>query len=508
MYALVLPDHTPIALAHDLTIGRARGNALRIADSSVSRTHARISPGPRGSAPVLRDAGSTYGTFVDGLRVASAASLRDGSRIELGNLELTVMRQRTDEEAGRTIVVPAGSSVLITRSGAARTDPVAGANPRLRSGYALKRLEGGESTRRWVLRDLVGGETLRLGDEDAALLELLDGHRSVADLSRSAEERFGSEGPARLALLIADLSARDLLAGARAPRTNEHGILRVRRRTISSAASFYERLYRAGAWRLFTATGLAVVVLVIAAGLASFAYLIAARYGTPFVVAHKLALGGLVFVFGRLAIAALHESAHALTLASFGRRITEAGVKLVLIFPYLFVDTSEAWFEPRRRREAVSAAGPASDLTLGGAFSLICLLSPPGTTRDVFFQLAFGGYVAALFNLNPLLERDGYQILVDVLDEPRLRPRAIEQLRRRFAGERQSSDSATLARYGLLVLVWAVLTAAFAIVLSLRYEHVFATLVPNAAAWTLIAPVWIALLALPLMLVLPHRSRR
>jgi putative peptide zinc metalloprotease protein len=64
-------------------------------------------------------------------------------------------------------------------------------------------------------------------------------------------------------------------------------------------------------------------------------------------------------------------------------------VKLLLVFPYAFVDTSQAWCEPWRRRIAISAAGPASDFTLRGLFSLCCLVLAPGTLRDLFFQLAF-----------------------------------------------------------------------------------------------------------------------
>jgi putative peptide zinc metalloprotease protein len=93
----------------------------------------------------------------------------------------------------------------------------------------------------------------------------------------------------------------------------------------------------------------------------------------------------------------------------------------VLVFPYAYVDTSDAWFEPRSRRVAVSAAGPASDLVLGGAFALGCLAADAGALRDVFFQLACGAYVGAFFNLNPLVPRDGYQIAVDVLSPRGLR---------------------------------------------------------------------------------------
>jgi putative peptide zinc metalloprotease protein len=93
------------------------------------------------------------------------------------------------------------------------------------------------------------------------------------------------------------------------------------------------------------------------------------------------------------------------------------------------------------------------------------------------------------------------------MGEPGLRRRALEQLRRRRAGDRRPTDSRLLARYGLLAVGWTFATAAFGIVLSLRYEHVLATLVPGPAAWALIAPVWAALLTLPLVVLLPRKAR-
>jgi hypothetical protein len=50
-------------------------------------------------------------------------------------------------------------------------------------------------------------------------------------------------------------------------------------------------------------------------------------------------------------------------------------------------------------------------------------------------------------------------------------------------------------------------TAAFVIFLSLRYEHAIASFVPGPAAWALIAPVWAAVLLLPLALVVPRKTR-
>ena len=65
--------------------------------------HARIS-----ADAVLEDAGSSHGTWLDGVRVTGPSPLRDGAKIRLGDAELRVERRRESTEAGRTIVVPAG----------------------------------------------------------------------------------------------------------------------------------------------------------------------------------------------------------------------------------------------------------------------------------------------------------------------------------------------------------------------------------------------------------------
>ena len=75
-----------------------------------------------------------------------------------------------------------------------------------------------------------------------------------------------------------------------------------------------------------------------------FVVLVVGRYGTPFVVADRVGIGGVVFLAGRSLVVLLHESAHALTMTSFGRRPGRAGAKVVLVFPYAFVDTSDMWF--------------------------------------------------------------------------------------------------------------------------------------------------------------------
>jgi putative peptide zinc metalloprotease protein len=230
--------------------------------------------------------------------------------------------------------------------------------------------------------------------------------------------------------------------------------------------------------------------------------LIGARYGTPFVVANRLLIGGLVFVIGRFLIVAIHEQAHGIALAHYGRRVPRGGVRAYLFFPFAFVDTSESYFEPRWHRIVISAAGPACDLVLGATFAFACAVAPKGSIRDVFFQLAFGAYIWGFFNLNPFIERDGYNILVDFLHEPRLRQRARQQFAQKLSGTtRGEQTSPVLGRYALAGVIWSVLAAVIIIIFAVRYYDRFAKLVPHGVLLTLFI-VFCAVLFLPVLMQL------
>jgi hypothetical protein len=69
-----------------VTIGRSKANDIVIADPRVSRQHARIERGARGS--VLIDLESTNGTTLNGARINGRVALRPGNVITLGNTEL------------------------------------------------------------------------------------------------------------------------------------------------------------------------------------------------------------------------------------------------------------------------------------------------------------------------------------------------------------------------------------------------------------------------------------
>ncbi len=77
-----LPDHEP------QQIGRS-SEALPLSDRTISRRHVELTPDPEHNAWVLRDLESSNGTFVNGVRVTGARTLKNGDQIRAGSTLLS-----------------------------------------------------------------------------------------------------------------------------------------------------------------------------------------------------------------------------------------------------------------------------------------------------------------------------------------------------------------------------------------------------------------------------------
>ena len=280
-----------------------------------------------------------------------------------------------------------------------------------------------------MLKDLNRNTFLRLSDNDAHLFELLDGTHSLADLIGIAEQRFGAAGRAA-ARAPARRPRRARLPGRRRGR---------RRRSAEEPQGFLQRLFkprektferrrrllrgalpprrlgalhapgavrdrgadrgRARRVRLPDRRALRHAVRRRAAGRARRAHLPdRALRGGGGARDRARAGDGLV------------------RAPDPPRRVQARGDLPVRVRRHLggVVRAAQAPHRDQRGR----ARSPTSR-SAGSSRSAAC--SCEGTTRDVFFQLAFAGYVGAFFNLNPFIDRDGYHILVDYLREPGLR---------------------------------------------------------------------------------------
>jgi putative peptide zinc metalloprotease protein len=136
--------------------------------------------------------------------------------------------------------------------------------------------------------------------------------------------------------------------------------------------------------------------------------------------------GLLLFAAAMFIAKVVHELGHAYTAKRYGIRVPTMGIALLVLWPVLYTDTSEAWKLPnRRQRLAIAAAGMAAELALAGMATLLWSFLPDGPLRAATFMIATTSWVITLFiNLNPFLRFDGYYLLSDILEVQNLQDRS------------------------------------------------------------------------------------
>ena len=97
---------------NNCTIGRGATSTLVLDLPGISRSHVMLQPGP-GGGHLVADLRSTNGTYVNGLRLEQVVPLRDGDKIELGDVTLTYRCQQATETGAPAASALGATSVQI-----------------------------------------------------------------------------------------------------------------------------------------------------------------------------------------------------------------------------------------------------------------------------------------------------------------------------------------------------------------------------------------------------------
>ncbi|MGK5077312.1 HlyD family efflux transporter periplasmic adaptor subunit [Janthinobacterium sp. HLX7-2] len=201
----------------------------------------------------------------------------------------------------------------------------------------------------------------------------------------------------------------------------------------------------------------------------------------------------------------LHELAHAYTCKHYGVRVPAMGVALMMMWPLLYTDTSEAWkLTSRRARLAIGGAGVVAELLLAGMAALLWSLAPDGGFKSALYILAAVTWVSTLaINLNPFMRFDGYYLLMDLLDIPNLSERSFAiarwQLRKVLLGiaapfpEPQLEKRASwLAFYAYATWLYRLImfTGIAAAVYLFFFKALGVILFAVEISWFVLRPIW------------------
>lgn len=420
---------------------------------------------------------------------AVLAQAADGTGWDLANTVVMHRPERGEDMWSRA----QQETVVISRSAQDNVfaAEIAGRNlttwkPRRKSGFALKQLTDQSGTTYWILKNLRDNTYVRLSEEQVFVWNELDGHTSVQDIAVAYMITYGKLAINSLVLLLDQLQQKGFIED---PLLDVYGAVDVsmaRRRAnvwwrralaaflnkefaIQGIDGLITASYRRFGRVLFTRP--LQVILLLVAILGGGAFLAAMRAGTysVFTGAGDLLIVGVVTLYVLQFVTLLiHEWAHAVTTKHYRREVRKGGFLLYMGMPAAFVDTTDIWLSPRRERILVSWAGPYSGFILGGLAALGILAVPGTFAAGVLFQFAFLTYITSFLNLNPLLKLDGYYILMDWLEIPRLREKSLAfvtgtlggKLRRR---EPFSRDERIFAVFGLLAGAWTLLALALAL---------------------------------------------
>lgn len=319
------------------------------------------------------------------------------------------------------------------------------------------------------------GTYVQLEAEDVELFELMDGRRSVSDILVEHLQRRGYLALDRLARLTSSLAANGFFGEARVDAYERLRLRRARRDPLvrvslglrrlimwniadwPNAERVVDALYRFGGRLAFTPLGVLLVIAVSVLGVAAWARELGSPDRDLFRVGGSLAWGIVVLALAQVASVTIHEAGHALAIRHFGRRVRKLGFAIYYLFPCAYVDATDMVMAPRHQRLLVSFAGPLAGVTVAAAAMLVVLTTSDPILEAVAFQAATLLIFQFVLNLLPILDLDGYHMLIDALDAPFLRQRALafvrsgapRKLRRR---ERWTHIEALLAMYGALAL--------------------------------------------------------
>jgi putative peptide zinc metalloprotease protein len=372
------------------------------------------------------------------------------------------------------------------------------------AGVEVHELETAEGDAVAVLKEPLSHRYFRLSRQGLFVWNRLDGSRNVKDLALEYMQVFSAFAPDAIADLLMGLARNGFIEsgegegadGAGPPAERRHRFtgwayrFLTWRRELPSLDRLTDALDRHGGKLLFTPVAQVVLLLIALAGPVAVA-LNASEVGNALRTSDANVIW--VLLLGFFVSPIVHDAGHALATKHYGREV-RGGIGFFWFSPILYVDTSDMWLAPRRQRVIVTLAGPYAGIVFGSLAALATFVVDSPLLLIGLWELALFAYAESILNLCPLLELDGYYLLVHLLDKPNLRRRSLAFLHRTFP--RVLHDRSVLRGHGLEVaygvasLLFVALLALYTVVMfRLGIEpllrHVASDDASRAAGWVL-----------------------
>ncbi len=296
----------------------------------------------------------------------------------------------------------------------------------------------------YMLHNLRDDTYTRLSKSDYFVWNMLDGQHSVRDIAVAYTLHYNAFEFNKITTLLSSLQEKGFLLEKHIDLFSDLALrdeaktwsFRLRRLinaffqkefSTSRIDGLLGRAYHYFFRLFFTRAGSFLLHLLVVLGLITIAQLIISeRYDlldggdSPLLRIALLMLFNYVTIF-------FHELAHGVAVKHYGRFVRKGGALIYYGRLAFFIDTTDIWMASRRARIVVSWAGPMANLAIG-SITAICALYPNlnPEVSNLLYQAAMIVMLVGIFNLHPLMELDGYYMLMDYLEVPNLRRRSFQ----------------------------------------------------------------------------------
>jgi len=306
----------------------------------------------------------------------------------------------------------------------------------------------------WVVKDPVGLHYFRFQEEEYAILQMLDGQRSLDQIKEEFEAQFPPQKITleelqqflgmlhRSGLVVAGVPGQGAQLRKRRDERRRKELLSILSNILSirfkgiDPERFLNWLYPY-VWWCFSRTAVVIWLVMAVSALA----LLAVQFDKfqaklPGFYQFFSPTNALLLAVTLALTKVLHELGHGLSCKHFGGECHEMGIMILVLTPCLYCNVSDSWMLPNKwHRAAIGAAGMYVEIFLASVATFVWWFSEPGLLNNLCLNTMFVCSVSTvIFNGNPLLRYDGYYILADITEIPNLRQKATQILSRK-AGE-------------------------------------------------------------------------
>lgn len=351
----------------------------------------------------------------------------------------------------------------------------------------------------YVVKDPLALTYFRLQPEEAYLLGLLDGKRTIRQVAEIFSQRYPNSDASieKIGGFVNQLGAGGLLnvsadrfvQTARGRAGVTQNVLSIWIKVVSTFLFMKFPLLDPSPWLGKLAHAIRFVWtpwfvgICLALWVWTIGFLLVHREAFHSNILNFLSPGNFVVLWvAIIIIKTCHEFGHATTCRHFGGEVHEMGVCLMCFTPCGYVDASDAWMMPHKRHKLYTTiAGIFTELVLACIAAHLWIFLPDGFGRNLAFNAMLVASVNTLvFNANPLMRFDGYYVACDLLEIPNLRMKAIMycsyHVQRVLLGYRNINQEVIVGAeaHGRMFIIYAVLAYSYMFLVIYGLTKIFA----------------------------------